>query len=223
MTFYIIKLTLKLKRLICELKLITKTTLDKNSSLIKADNLSVEYIENFFDFDQSQLYMKHLTNDIKWKRERIRMWGREIVTKKRIAWYADKDKSYTYSGSTFYPDQWNELLLEIKKHVEQYIKFQFNSVLLNEYPNGKVGMGWHSDDERELGIDPIIASLSFGANRDFIFKHKTDKSLENIKIHLKSGSLLLMLGSTQHHWKHSLPKRLKVREPRINLTFRKIL
>ena len=203
--------------------MITKTTLDKNSSLIKADNLSVEYIENFFDFDQSQLYMKHLTNDIKWKREKIRMWGREIVTKKRIAWYADEGKSYTYSGSTFHPDQWNELLLEIKKHVEQYIKFQFNSVLLNEYPNGKVGMGWHSDDERELGIDPIIASLSFGANRDFIFKHKTDKSFENIKIHLKSGSLLLMLGSTQHHWKHSLPKRLKVREPRINLTFRKIL
>ena len=203
--------------------MITKTTLDKNSSLIKADNLSVEYIENFFDFDQSQLYMKHLTNDIKWKREKIRMWGREIVTKKRIAWYADEGKSYTYSGSTFHPDQWNELLLEIKKQVEQYIKFQFNSVLLNEYPNGKVGMGWHSDDERELGIDPIIASLSFGANRDFIFKHKTDKRFENIKIHLKSGSLLLMLGSTQHHWKHSLPKRLKVREPRINLTFRKIL
>ena len=197
--------------------------MDKNSSLIKADNLSVEYIENFFDFDQSQLYMKHLTNDIRWKREKIRMWGREIVTKKRIAWYADEGKSYTYSGSTFHPDQWNELLLEIKKHVEQYIKFQFNSVLLNEYPNGKVGMGWHSDDERELGIDPIIASLSFGANRDFIFRHKTDKSFENIKIHLKSGSLLLMLGSTQHHWKHSLPKRLKVREPRINLTFRKIL
>ena len=197
--------------------------MDKNSSLIKADNLSVEYIENFFDFDQSQLYMKYLTNDIKWKREKIRMWGREIVTKKRIAWYADEGKSYTYSGSTFHPDQWNELLLEIKKQVEQYIKFQFNSVLLNEYPNGKVGMGWHSDDERELGIDPIIASLSFGANRDFIFKHKTDKSVDNIKIHLKSGSLLLMLGSTQHHWKHSLPKRLKVREPRINLTFRKIL
>ena len=203
--------------------MIFKTTLDKNRSLIKADNLSVEYIENFFDFDQSQLYVKHLTNDIKWKREKIRMWGREIVTKKRIAWYADEGKSYTYSGSTFHPDQWNELLLEIKKQVEQYIKFQFNSVLLNEYPNGKVGMGWHSDDERELGIDPIIASLSFGANRDFIFKHKTDKSFENIKIHLKSGSLLLMLGSTQHHWKHSLPKRLKVREPRINLTFRKIL
>ena len=197
--------------------------MDKNISLIKADNLSVEYIENFFDLDQSKSYMNHLTNIVKWRSEKIKMFGKEIVTKKRIAWYADEGKSYTYSGSTFHPDQWNELLLEIKKHVEQYIKFQFNSVLLNEYPNGKVGMGWHSDDERELGTDPIIASLSFGANRDFIFKHKTDKSFENIKIHLKNGSLLLMMGSTQHHWKHSLPKRLKVREPRINLTFRKIL
>ena len=203
--------------------MITKTTLDKNSSEIKADNLSVEYIENFFDFDQSQLYMKYLTNDIKWKREKIRMWGREIVTKKRIAWYADEGKSYTYSGSTFYPVQWDEVLLEIKKQVEQHIRFQFNSVLLNEYKSGEVGMGWHSDDEKELGIDPIIASLSFGANRDFIFKHKTDKSFEKIKIHLKSGSLLIMSGSTQHYWKHSLPKRLKVRDPRVNLTFRKIL
>tara|TARA_B100000683_G_scaffold267642_1_gene301632 strand:- start:242 stop:853 length:612 start_codon:yes stop_codon:yes gene_type:complete len=203
--------------------LITKTTLDKNSSLIKANNLSVKYIENFFDFDQSQLYMKHLTNDIKWKREKIRMWGKEIVTKKRIAWYADEGKSYTYSGSTFYPVQWDEVLLEIKKQVEQHIRFQFNSVLLNEYKSGEVGMGWHSDDEKELGIDPIIASLSFGANRDFIFKHKTDKSFEKIKIHLKSGSLLIMSGSTQHYWKHSLPKRLKVRDPRVNLTFRKIL
>lgn len=197
--------------------------MDKNSSLIKANNLSVKYIENFFDFDQSQLYMKHLTNDIKWKREKIRMWGKEIVTKKRIAWYADEGKSYTYSGSTFYPVQWDEVLLEIKKQVEQHIRFQFNSVLLNEYKSGEVGMGWHSDDEKELGIDPIIASLSFGANRDFIFKHKTDKSFEKIKIHLKSGSLLIMSGSTQHYWKHSLPKRLKVRDPRVNLTFRKIL
>ena len=197
--------------------------MDKNSSLIKANNLSVKYIENFFDFDQSQLYMKHLTNDIKWKREKIRMWGKEIVTKKRIAWYADEGKSYTYSGSTFYPVQWDEVLLEIKKQVEQHIRFQFNSVLLNEYKSGEVGMGWHSDDEKELGIDPIIASLSFGANRDFIFKHKTDKSFEKIKIHLKSGSLLIMSGSTQHFWKHSLPKRLKVRDPRVNLTFRKIL
>ena len=197
--------------------------MNKNRSSIRASNLSVEYFENFFDLEQSQSYLKQLTNSVKWKREQIKMWGKEIVTKKRIAWYADEYKSYTYSGSTFHPVQWNEVLLEIKKQLEQRIKFKFNSVLLNEYKSGEVGMGWHSDDEKELGIDPIIASLSFGANRDFIFKHKTDKSFEKIKIHLKSGSLLIMSGSTQHYWKHSLPKRLKVREPRVNLTFRKIL
>ena len=195
----------------------------KNFTLIKSVNLSVKYIENFFNLDESQLYMRQLTQSVLWRREKIKMWGKEIVTKRRIAWYADDGKSYTYSGSTFFPSQWNNVLLQLKEKVENYSEIKFNSVLLNEYPNGEVGMGWHSDDEKELGTDPIIASLSFGANRDFIFKHKTDKSIENVKLHLKSGSLLLMLGSTQHYWKHSLPKRLKVKEPRINLTFRNII
>ena len=195
----------------------------KNCTLIQSVNLSLKYIENFFNLDESQLYMRNLTQSVLWRREKIKMWGKEIVTKKRIAWYADDGKSYTYSGSTFFPSQWNNVLLQLKEKVENYSEIKFNSVLLNEYPNGEVGMGWHSDDEKELGTDPIIASLSFGANRDFIFKHKTDRSIENVKLHLKSGSLLLMLGSTQHYWKHSLPKRLKVKEPRINLTFRNII
>ena len=195
----------------------------KNCTLIQSVNLSLKYIENFFNLDESQLYMSNLTKSVLWRREKIKMWGKEIVTKRRIAWYADDGKSYTYSGSTFFPSQWNNVLLQLKEKVENYSEIKFNSVLLNEYPNGEVGMGWHSDDEKELGPDPIIASLSFGANRDFIFKHKTDRSIENVKLHLKSGSLLLMLGSTQHYWKHSLPKRLKVKEPRINLTFRNII
>ena len=194
-----------------------------NCTLIQSVNLSLKYIENFFNLDESHLYMRKLTQSVLWRREKIKMWGKEIVTKKRIAWYADDGKSYTYSGSTFFPSQWNNVLLQLKERVENYSEIKFNSVLLNEYPNGEVGMGWHSDDEKELGTDPIIASLSFGANRDFIFKHKTDRSIENVKLHLKSGSLLLMLGSTQHYWKHSLPKRLKVKEPRINLTFRNII
>ena len=195
----------------------------KNCTLIQSVNLSLKYIENFFNLDESQLYMRNLTQSVLWRREKIKMWGKEIVTKRRIAWYADDGKSYTYSGSTFFPSQWNNVLLQLKEKVENYSEIKFNSVLLNEYPDGEVGMGWHSDDEKELGTDPIIASLSFGANRDFIFKHKTDRSIENVKLHLKSGSLLLMLGSTQHYWKHSLPKRLKVKEPRINLTFRNII
>ena len=195
----------------------------KNCTLIQSVNLSLKYIENFFNLDESKLYMRNLTQSVLWRREKIKMWGKEIVTKRRIAWYADDGKSYTYSGSTFFPSQWNNVLLHLKERVENNSDIKFNSALLNEYPNGEVGMGWHSDDEKELGIDPVIASLSFGANRDFIFKHKTDKSIENVKLHLKDGSLLLMLGSTQHYWKHSLPKRLKVKEPRINLTFRNII
>ena len=195
----------------------------KNCTLIQSVNLSLKYIENFFNLDESKLYMRNLTQSVLWRREKIKMWGKEIVTKKRIAWYADDGKSYTYSGSTFFPSQWNNVLLQLKERVENYSEIKFNSVLLNEYPNGEVGMGWHSDDEKELGTDPIIASLSFGANRDFIFKHKTDKSIKNVKLNLKSGSLLIMLGNTQHYWKHSLPKRLKVKEPRINLTFRNII
>ena len=102
-------------------------------------------------------------------------------------------------------------------------KFIKNSVLLNDYSSGEVGMGWHSDDEKELGHNPVIASVSFGAERDFFLKHKTDKDLDKITIPLKSGSLLIMLGSTQHYWHHSIPKRMKVKKRRINLTFRKII
>ena len=160
----------------------------KNCTLIQSVNLSLKYIENFFNLDESQLYMRKLTQSVFWRREKIKMWGKEIVTKRRIAWYADDGKSYTYSGSTFFPSRWNNVLLQLKEKVENYSEIKFNSVLLNEYPNGEVGMGWHSDDEKELGTDPIIASLSFGANRDFIFKHKTDKSIENVKLHLKGGS-----------------------------------
>ena len=164
-----------------------------------------------------------LIRNIDWNFDQIHIFGKKRVLKRRIAWYGDEDKIYKYSGTIKVPLKWNKTLYLIKNIIENHINYSFNSVLLNEYGSGQEGMGWHSDDEKELGTDPIIASLSFGANRDFIFKHKTDRSIENVKLHLKSGSLLLMLGSTQHYWKHSLPKRLKVKEPRINLTFRNII
>ena len=190
---------------------------------IQTTNLKLEYFENVFNANESKIYMEKLFTKVEWRREKIIMWSKEIVTKRRIAWYADKGKSYTYSGSTFHPSIWNQDLLTIKNRVESLSNVSFNSVLLNEYTNGEVGMGWHSDDEKELGKNPVIASVSFGANRDFLFKHKYDKNHDKIKVHLKTGSLLLMLGSTQHYWKHSIPKRLKVKDPRINLTFRNII
>ena len=167
--------------------------------------------------------MSKLATDILWKKETATVWGKKIVMKRKVAWYGDEGKSYTYSGLTFYPNKWNEVLLEIKERIEEVSSTKFNSVLLNDYSSGEVGVGWHSDDEKELGRNPVIASVSFGAERDFFLKHKIDKDLNKITIALKSGSLLIMLGSTQHYWNHSIPKRMKVKKRRINLTFRKII
>ena len=194
-----------------------------NRLVIRSESLRVEYFEDFFDLDECNTIIPRLNSDINWMREKITMWGKKIITKRRIAWYGDEGRSYTYSGTTFQPSIWNQILLRIKDRVESKTSHKFNSVLLNDYKDGSVGMGWHSDDEKELGKNPIIASLSFGANRDFILKHREKKDIEKVKIHLKNGSLLLMLDSTQHYWKHSIPKRLKVKNSRINLTFRKII
>ena len=194
-----------------------------NRLVIRSESLRVEYFEDFFDLDECNTIIPRLNSDINWMREKITMWGKKIITKRRIAWYGDEGRSYTYSGTTFQPSTWNQILLRIKDRVESKTSHKFNSVLLNDYKDGSVGMGWHSDDEKELGKNPIIASLSFGANRDFILKHRERKDIEKVKIHLKNGSLLLMLDSTQHYWKHSIPKRLKVKNSRINLTFRKII
>ena len=149
--------------------------------------------------------------------------GHDLKELKAARKGADKGKKYSYSGLTLEPDNWDKDLFHIKQLIQNITHQEFNSVLLNEYPNGGVGMGWHSDDEKELGINPIIASVSLGAERDFLFRHKKDKSKEPVKILLKHGSLLLMMGNTQHHWHHSLPIRRKVKDKRINLTFRNIV
>ena len=194
-----------------------------NSILIENKNLKIKYYENYFNSECSHRLMSKLATDILWKRETTTVWGKKIIMKRNVAWYGDEGKSYTYSGLTVYPNKWNEILLEIKARIEDVSSTKFNSVLLNDYSSGEVGMGWHSDDEKELGHNPVIASVSFGAERDFFLKHKTDKHLDKITIPLKSGSLLIMLGSTQHYWHHSIPKRMKVKKRRINLTFRKII
>ena len=190
---------------------------------IQTTNLKLEYFENVFNANESKIYIEKLFTKVEWRREKIIMWGKEIITKRRIAWYADKGKKYSYSGLTLEPDNWDKDLFHIKQRIQNITHHEFNSVLLNEYLDGSIGMGWHSDDEKELGVNPIIASVSLGAERDFLFRHKKDKSKELVKILLKHGSLLLMMGSTQHHWHHSLPIRRKVKDRRINLTFRNIV
>lgn len=195
----------------------------KNEEYIRNENLRIKYYENYFDLNESNRLMAKLKIDVEWRKETVTVWGKKIKMKRRIAWYGDKGKSYTYSGLTVHPIEWNKILLEIKVKIEKVSSTQFNSVLLNEYSSGDVGMGWHSDDEKELGRNPVIASVSFGAERDFFLKHKSNKGLEKVSINLKNGSLLFMLGETQHYWNHSIPKRMKIKDDRINLTFRKIL
>jgi len=138
------------------------------------------------------------------------------------AWYGDPGKAYSYSGITMQPHNWTKALLEIKQRIEAVAGASFNSALLNLYRDGKDSMGWHRDNEKELGINPVIGSVSFGAARTFVLRHYTDKKLKQ-SIELTHGSFLLMRGRTQHCWEHSLPKRITSTGERINITFRRIL
>ena len=159
---------------------------------------------------------------INWQQDRIQMYGKNIPLPRLTAWYGDAGKTYTYSGITMTPNPWNEGLLYLKKAVERVCQASFNTVLLNWYRNGEDHMGWHADDEPELGQNPTIASLNFGASRDFVLRRKADPT-QKIKIPLTHGSLLIMQGPLQHFWQHAVPKRKKVRQSRFNLTFRQIV
>ena len=186
-------------------------------------NLEFCYFKKFYDIGSSKIILNNLHSNIKWTNDKVKMYGKSLILKRRVAWYSDSGKSYTYSGLKKDPLPFTSELKTIKAKVEKKTNVIFNSVLLNDYENGQVGMGWHSDDEKELGKNPTIASLSFGASRDMFFRNKNNPNLKVIKILIENGSLLVMKGKTQHFWQHSIPKRLKVKQRRINLTFRTIL
>ena len=149
------------------------------------------------------------------------MFGKQIYQPRYTAWYGDSDKPYTYSGLTLQPKPWNKGLRYLKNEVDKIAGVTFNSVLMNWYRDGEDYMGWHADDEKELGKNPVIASVNFGATRRFLLRRKDDKKLK-IEFPLKHGSLLIMKGELQHYWQHSVPKERKVKEDRFNLTFRVI-
>ena len=159
-----------------------------------------------------------LLKNIAWKREEAVVYGKHFVTKRKVAWYADKAYSYTYSGVVKEALPWTPELSSIKQITEEKTGETFNSCLLNLYHTGDEGMGWHSDNEPSIQKNSAIASLSFGAARMFYLKHKITKEL--VSVGLENGSLLIMKDATQTHWHHSLPKTKKVKAPRINLTFR---
>jgi alkylated DNA repair dioxygenase AlkB/uncharacterized protein YerC len=183
----------------------------------------VSLYENLFTPKESQNLFSKLLNHIPWQQDNIKRFGQSIPLPRLTAWYGDAGKSYTYSGITMNPLIWTPPLLRIKNKIEKITQHQFNSVLLNQYRHGKDSVAWHSDDEPELGKEPIIASVSFGATRQFMLKHKFKAEIKPITLNLTSGSLLLMKGKTQECWLHQVPKTGKEIAPRINLTFRTIL
>lgn len=174
--------------------------------------------EDFFTKQESEDFFLDLKENISWQQRQIKFWGKLLDEPRLTAWYGDDDASYSYSGIHLKPIPWTNTLLTIKQKIENFTQEKFNSVLLNLYRNGYDSMGWHSDDERELGQNPIIGSISFGATRKFQLKHKKLNLSQDIE--LNSGSFLLMKGSTQHFWKHQIPKTKKLCSQRINLTFR---
>lgn len=178
------------------------------------------YYDNWLQPDPANHALKVLLQEIDWKQDELLMFGKRIVTKRQVAWYGDGPFQYRYSNSVKTALPWTPQLLFLKMATEATLGISFNSCLLNLYHNGGEGMGWHSDDEPELGEDPVIASISLGAARRFQFKHKT--TLETCSVLLENGNLLLMRGTCQRHWLHQLPKSGRIPEPRINLTFRNI-
>ena len=162
-----------------------------------------------------------LMKNILWKNDEVIIFGKRIITKRKAAWYGDSDYLYTYSNSTKQALPWTEELSWLRQIIEELIGTKFNSCLLNLYHDGNEGMGWHSDDEKSLGKNNTIASLSLGAERKFLFKHKQTKQI--VSLLLEHGSLLVMKKATQSNWLHSLPKSKDVIDSRINLTFRTIL
>jgi alkylated DNA repair dioxygenase AlkB len=181
----------------------------------------VVFYPGFYSSEENELFFQTLMQKIVWKSEHIQIAGRKVLLPRLTAWYGDEGKVYHYSGITVHPVGWTDLLRQIKSRVETVAETSFNSVLLNLYPNEQASVSWHSDDEPELGVNPVIASVSFGVARNFQLKHKHLPD-ERREILLTPGSLLLMRGTTQHFWKHRIPKTTKPHGPRINLTFRVI-
>ena len=190
---------------------------------IPMQDADVFYLRHLELAEPEELLLQQLIAGVPWRSEPVVVWGKKMVQPRLIAWYADAGRSYAYSGIQLDPIPWTLSLLDIKSRIERAVASRFNSVLLNYYRDKQDSMGFHSDDEPELGERPVIGSLSLGEERTFIMKHKTSKALRPVRLQLASGSVLLMRGETQRHWKHGIPKETRRCGPRINLTFRRII
>ena len=191
----------------------------ENKKKIKIKDGELYYDRFFFNNIEANKYFNLLKKEIQWQQDNIKIFGKIYPQPRLTALYANNNKSYSYSNIKMHPITFTPTLFDIKSKIEKRLNSQFTSCLLNLYRNGQDSNGWHADNEKELGLNPVIASLSLGAERVFHMKHRNDKK-EKLKINLTNGSLLVMRGKTQHHWLHQIPKTRKKVEERINLTFR---
>jgi alkylated DNA repair dioxygenase AlkB len=196
------------------------TDFDYNTNLLPKEG-TVNYYGKIFSCQEANRYFDALMKTIEWRNDEAIIFGKLIITKRKVAWYGDTDFEYTYSNTTKRALPWTSELLNLKTTIEEKTGEKFNSCLLNLYHNGNEGMAWHSDAEKDLKKNGTIGSVSFGAERKFSFKHKDTK--ETVSIVLENGSLLVMKDATQTHWLHRLPPTKLVTKPRINLTFRTII
>ncbi len=193
---------------------------DPTKNILPQDG-TVNYYGQILEEEKANQFYLKLLNEIEWRNDEAVIFGKKIITKRKVAWYGDENFEYTYSNSTKKALKWTPELLELKKLTEEKTGEKFNSCLLNLYHDGNEGMAYHSDGEKDLKKNGAIASLSFGAERKFSFKHKTTK--EKVELVLANGSQLVMKDQTQSFWLHRLPPTKKIFTPRINLTFRMIV
>jgi alkylated DNA repair dioxygenase AlkB len=194
--------------------------IDESINLLPRDGI-VNYYGTVLTSQDADRYLECLLRTIEWKNDEAVIFGKQIITKRKVAWYGDRDFEYTYSSNTKRALPWTSALLELKSLAETRTGEQFNSCLLNLYHNGEEGMAWHSDGEKDLKENGAIGSMSFGAERKFSFRHKPTK--ETVSLILEHGSLLVMKGTTQTYWLHRLPPTKRITSPRVNLTFRTIV
>jgi alkylated DNA repair dioxygenase AlkB len=180
----------------------------------------VFYWPGFLQPSEADHFYQDLLTEVQWRQEPIRMFGKQVLQPRQTAWYGEED--YSYSGIVMRRRSWTARLDDIKNLVQVAVGLPLNGVLLNHYRNGQDSMGWHRDNEKELGPEPVIASVSLGESRRFLLRHRTEPSLKVEQI-LEHGSLLVMRGQSQEAWEHSIPKSAKVQHARLNLTFRRIL
>tara|TARA_R110000782_G_scaffold159448_6_gene251616 strand:- start:341 stop:961 length:621 start_codon:yes stop_codon:yes gene_type:complete len=203
--------------------LFSQTPKEREFKKIKLKDGEVWYMENFIPLDKANSYFKNFVETINWRQEEIKMYGKTYPVPRKTAWYGYEGFNYKYSGILCNPEPWTKELLGIKRVIESFLpESDFNSVLLNLYRDGSDKVSWHADDEKGLGINPLIASVSLGATRRFDLKHKTDPD-EKLQLELAPGSLVIMKGALQHNWLHQIPVQKRITASRINLTYRTIV